>query len=288
VSRAIAFLEAQVGAPLLHRTTRSLKMSEAGAQYALACRRVLTDLEEAIIIAAGAQSAPRGTLALTAPLLCGETILRPIVDAFLDGTPAISARLHLLDRVVNLIDEGFDIALRMAYLADSAFVAIRLGEVRRVVVAAPDYLAHHPAVEDPRDLAGHQIVAYAPFGQDSWSFPPLPGGSVARTVAFTPRLLINTARGAVSSAAAGRGITRVFSYQAAAFRRRGELEIILKDHEYPPVPVHLIIPPGRLSVPKVRAFVDFAVPRLRCHFARLPQDLVATASPLQRHAVSAG
>jgi DNA-binding transcriptional LysR family regulator len=148
--RAIAFLENHVGAELLHRTTRSLKLSEAGERYAAACRRVLTDLEEADIIAAGERTAPRGLLTITAPVTSGEEILRPIIDAFLDEYPAVNMRLHLLDRPVNLIDEGIDLALRIAHLADSSLVAIRVGDVRRVVVAAPRYLAQHPVIGEPQ------------------------------------------------------------------------------------------------------------------------------------------
>jgi DNA-binding transcriptional LysR family regulator len=122
VSRAIAFLEARVGAQLLHRTTRSIKLSEAGERYAVACRRVLTDLEEAEIVAAGERSAPRGALTLTAPVHAGEIVLRPILDAFMDAYPAVSARLYLLDRPVNLIDEGIDIALRIAHLEETPSV----------------------------------------------------------------------------------------------------------------------------------------------------------------------
>ena len=187
VSRAIAFLEQHVGAELLHRTTRSLKLSEAGERYAAACRRVLVELEEADIAAGGERSAPRGTLTLTAPIITGEDILRPVLDAFMDEYPTVSARLYLLDRPVNLIDEGIDVALRIAHLADSSFVAVRLGEVRRVIAAAPAYLARHPVIEEPAGLAKHQIIAMTHFGLDSWSFPPLEGSSVPRTVQFAPR-----------------------------------------------------------------------------------------------------
>ena len=124
-------------------------MSEAGERYAVACRRVLTDLEEADIAAAGERSAPRGILSLTAPVLSGEEVLRPILDAFTDTYPAVSARLYLLDRLVNLIDEGIDVALRIAHLPDSTLVAIRVGEVRRIVAAAPRYLALHPRIKSP-------------------------------------------------------------------------------------------------------------------------------------------
>ena len=146
VSRAIAFLEERIGAGLLHRTTRSIKMSGAGERYAATCRRVLSDLEEAEMMAAGERSEPRGTLTLAAPEIPGDAVLRPILDAFMAAHPAVSARLYLLDRPVNLIDEGIDIALRIAHLADSTLVASRVGEVRRVVVAAPHYLAQHPRI----------------------------------------------------------------------------------------------------------------------------------------------
>jgi DNA-binding transcriptional LysR family regulator len=273
VSRALAFLEAHVGVELLHRTTRSLKLSEAGERYAAACRRVLIELEEADLLAAGERSAPRGILTLSAPPISGEEVLRPIVDEFLDLYPAVSARLLLLDRPVNLIDEGVDIALRVAHLPDSSLIAIRLGgEVRRVVVAAPRYLAAHPVIQEPADLAQHQIVAFTNFGLDSWSFTPAKGSSIPRTVQFVPRLVVNTVRAAAASAVAGRGLTRLYSYHVAEHVKDGRLKIVLADAEHPPLPVHLLTPPGRTSVPKVRAFVDFATPRLRAAFARMAAE----------------
>ena len=281
VSRAMVFLEEHVGAQLLHRTTRSLKLSVAGERYAVACRRVLTDLEEADMVAAGERSTPRGTLTLTAPVAGGEDILRPIVDAFLDAVPTVSVRLYLLDRPANLIEEGIDVALRFAHLSDSTLIAMRVGEVRRVVCASPRYLASHPPIEQPSDLAGRQIIAMTHFGLDSWSFPPLEGSSIPRTVQFTPRLLINSVRGAVASAAEGHGVTRLFSYHIAPQLKDGSLEIILKDHEHAPLPVHLITPHGRLAVQKVRAFVDFALPRLKAHFARGSAELGGAQAPTE-------
>lgn len=272
VSRAIALLEAHVGMPLLHRTTRSIKLSEAGERYAAACRRVLVDLEEAEMLAAGERSAPRGTLTITAPVAGGEEILRPILDDYLDAHPAVSAKLYLLDRPANLIDEGIDVALRFAHLPDSAMVAVRVGEVRRIVAAAPRYLAAHPRIDEPADLAKHRIIAMTHFGLDSWAFAPAGGSPVPRTVAFTPRFVVNSIRAAVASAAEGHGVTRLFSYHVAEKVRAGELKLILTDAEHPPLPVHLITPEGRLSSPKVRAFVDFATPRLRAAFARLKAD----------------
>ena len=268
VSRAIAFLEDHVGTELMHRTTRSLKLSEAGERYAVACRRILIDLEEADMTAAGERSAPRGMLTLTAPVAAGEEILRPVLDAFMDDYPAVSVRLLMLDRPVNLIDEGIDVALRIAHLPDSTLVALPVGEVRRVVAASPGYLARHPRIEEPADLAHHQIIAMTHFGIDSWSFPPARGSTMPRTVQFTPGFVVNSIRAAVASAVQGRGVVRMFSYHLAPEVADGKLHIVLSGDEHAPLPVHLVSPHGRLSVPKVRAFVDFALPRLREAFER--------------------
>ena len=211
VSRAVAFLENHVGVQLLHRTTRLIKLSEAGERYAAACRRMLTDLEEADILAAGERSAPRGTLTVTAPVISDEQVLPPILDDFLDAYPMVSANLYVLDRFVNLIDEGIDAALRIAHLPDSSMVSVRVGEVRRVITAAPSYLAKHPRILEPGDLANQQIISMNYFGLDSWSFPPASGSTIPRTVQFTPRFVVNGVRVAVASAVEGHGVTRLFS-----------------------------------------------------------------------------
>ena len=178
------------------------------------------------MLAAGERSAPRGTLTLTAPVTSGEEVLRPILDDFLDAHPTVSARLYLLDRPVNLIDEGIDVALRIAHLPDSSMVAVRVGEVRRIIAAAPSYLAKHPRIDEPGDLAKQQIIAMNHFGVDSWSFPPADGSTIPRTVQFTPRLVVNSVRAAVASAVEGRGVTRLFSYQVAEHVRDGRLQIV--------------------------------------------------------------
>jgi len=272
VSRAIAFLEERVGTELLHRTTRSIKLSEAGERYAATCRRVLTELEDADVAAAGERAVPRGTLTISAPIISGEVVLRPILDAFLDEYPTVSARVMLMDRHVNLMEEGIDVALRIGHLEDSSMIALRVGEVRRVVVASPRYLKQHPRIEQPADLAKHQMITMAHF-TNSWTFAPAPGSSVPRTVQFTPRLMTNSTRSAVASAVSGLGVTRLFSYQVTGQVQQGELEVVLAACEDPPMPVHVISPHGRLALPKVRSFVDFAVPRLRTQFARLAKEL---------------
>ena len=269
VSRGIAFLEAHVGVELLHRTTRSIKLSEAGERYAVACRRILIDLKEADMTAVGEKSAPRGTLTVTAPVAAGEDIVRPLLGAYIDAFPAVSVRLYLLDRPANLIDEGIDVALRIAHLADSSLVAVGVGQVRRVLAASPRYLAQHPPIREPADLAQHQIIAITHFGIDSWSFPPSPGSVVPRSVQFTPRFIVNSIRGAVAFAVEGRGVTRMFSYHIAKEVNEGALQVLLAGDEHGPLPVHLVSPHGRLSVPKVRTFVDFALPRLRASFGGL-------------------
>jgi DNA-binding transcriptional LysR family regulator len=272
VGRAVAFLEGHVGAQLLHRTTRSIKLSDVGECYAVACRRLLVDLNQVESLAASQRSHPSGILTLTATVLSGERALRPIVDDFLDAFPTVSAKLLLSDRPLNLVEEGIDAALRIAHLPDSSMVAIRVGEVRQVVVAAPSYLAKHPRIDALGELAKYQIITLPQAGLNSWSFAPTAGSTSPRTAQFAPRCVVDSVRAAVASAVEGRGITRLFSYQVAEYLRDGRLQIVLRPFEHPPVPVYLIMPEGRVSVPKVRAFVDFAVARLRKQFARLAMD----------------
>jgi DNA-binding transcriptional LysR family regulator len=273
VTRAITFLEAHVGVELLHRTTRALKLSEAGARYVAACRRVLADLEEADTLAAGEGSAARGLLTVSAPPISGEEILRPILDEFLDAYSAVSARLMLLDRPVQLIEESVDVALRVGQLPDSAMVATRVGgEVRRVLVASPAYLADNPAITEPADLMRHRIIAFSNFGLESWTFTPPPGSAIPRMVRLTPRLIVNSVRAALASAIEGHGVTRLYSYHVADAVRDGRLELVLPQAEHAPLPVHLLTPEGRNLAPKVRAFLDFAAPRLRDRFASLAVD----------------
>ncbi len=273
VTRAIAALEDHVGARLLERTTRMVRLTEAGARYAFACRRVLVDLEEADLEAAGSRAAPRGLLTLTAPMVAGVRVLRPVVDEFLAIQPEVQIRLMLIDRVVNLVDEGVDLALRIAHLPDSRLIALRVGAVRRVLVASPDYLARRSAPSEPADLAAHDCIALAEaMAGDVWSFPPTIEGGRPRQVKIAARLAVNTIEAALGSALDGRGVARVLSYQVAGDLRAGRLVRLLPGCEPPPLPVHLVAPEGRLSVAKVRAFADFALPRLKDRFrtAALP------------------
>jgi DNA-binding transcriptional LysR family regulator len=274
VSRAIAFLEAHVGAELLHRTTRTLRLSEIGTPYAESCRRVLAELEQADMAAAGEHAAPTGILTITAPPIGGEEVLRPVIDAFLEAFPAVSVNLVLLNRAANLVEEGIDVALRILDLPDSSLTAIRVGgDVKQVVVASPRYLAQHPRIEAPADLAKHRIISSD--SRDRWVFPPAEGSTVPRSVPVKPRLVVNSVRAALGAAVAGLGVTRLLTYHVAERVQDGSLELLLREAEPPARPVHLVMPEGRLSVPKVRAFIDFAGPRLRAEFARLSAEAMA-------------
>jgi DNA-binding transcriptional LysR family regulator len=273
ISRALNALEEHVGVELLHRTTRTLKLSEAGQRYVLACRRVLVDLEEADMIAGSERSSPRGTLTISAPPILGEEVLRPILDSFLRENANVSVRLLMLDRFVNLVDEGVDVALRIGNLADSTHMSTRIGgDVRRVVVAAPQYLDARAAINEPPDLSRHDLIAFSNFGLESWSFAPIKGTSVPRTVHFTPRYLVNSVRAAAASAAEGMGVTRLYSYHVAEYVRDGRLRVVLSQAEPPALPVHILTPQGRAAVPKVRTFIDFAVPRLRSELGRIAAE----------------
>ncbi|RWX16860.1 LysR family transcriptional regulator [Rhizobium leguminosarum] len=273
ISRALGLLEQHVGVELLHRTTRSLKLSEAGQRYVEACRRVLVDLEEADMIAGSERSSPRGTLTISAPPILGEEVLRPILDSFLRENANVSVRLLMLDRFVNLVDEGVDVALRIGNLADSTHMSTRIGgDVRRVVVAAPQYLDSRAAITEPSDLSRHDLIAFSNFGLESWSFPPAKGTSVPRTVHFTPRYLVNSVRAAAASAAEGMGVTRLYSYHVAEYVRDARLRVVLPQAEPPALPVHILTPQGRAAIPKVRTFIDFAVPRLRSELGRIAAE----------------
>ena len=263
VTRAVAALEHRVGARLLHRTTRIVRLTEAGTRYLADARRILAELEEAEATAAGAHAEPRGQIAVTAPLLFGKMHVAPVVLGFLERFPEVSARTLFVDRVVDLMDEGLDVAVRIAVLPDSTLTAVRVGEVRRVVCAAPDYLARRGPPVTPRDLEGLDCIGFqSGVAPAPWVFPARTGEGT-ETVRPPMRMLVNNADVAVAAALAGHGITRVLSYQVADEVRAGRLAIVLADREPPPVPVQLVHLEGRRAAARVRAFVDFAAERLR-------------------------
>ncbi|TAL21378.1 MAG: LysR family transcriptional regulator [Aquabacterium sp.] len=268
VTRAIAALERHIGVPLFKRTTRLVRLTEAGERYLADCRRILLDLEEAEAQAGGAHAEPRGLLTVTAPVQFGRLHVAPLLLDFLDRHPGLTARAFFVDRIVHLLDEGFDVALRIAHLPDSSLTAVRVGSVRRVIVAAPDYLARHGEPLHPGELARHRAVGTAPGGGAAgpWRFPQEPGGQALQEFE-PPRVALTANSGdiAINAAIAGHGLSRAMSYQVAAEVEAGRLRIVLAGFEPPRIPVHLVYPEGRKAAAKVRAFVDFAAQRLRAH-----------------------
>jgi len=261
VSRKVSELEAALRAQVLVRASRRLSLTEAGGAYVAACRRILDDIDEAERAVAGEFRAPRGDLAITAPVVFGRLHVEPVVLAFLKAYPEINVRLTLADSLLNLVDEHVDLAVRIGALPDSSLMAIRLGAIRRVACASPAYLASRGTPQTPDDLAAHDCVLFEGLGaMGAWTFG---AGDAARAAPVRPRFSVNTAEAAIDAAIAGTGITRVLSYQAAAAVRAGALTLVLRDFEPAPVPVTLLYAAQAMLPQKLRAFVDFAAPRLK-------------------------
>jgi len=260
VSRQLSALEEQVGVRLVTRTTRQLALTEAGRLYLDSSRRILAEFEAVELRLAGEQAAPQGELALTAPVLFGRLHVLPIVTEFLGAFPRVTARMLLLDRVVDLVEEGLDIGVRIGNLPDSSMRAVRVGAIRFVGCASPSYLAERGAPATPRELDGHDCISFSALAHaEHWSF----AGLKPCRVTVKPRLVVNSADAAIEAAKAGLGITRVLSYQAAASFADGSLRLILEAFEPGPIPVSLLHREDRLPQAKVQSFVGFAVPRLR-------------------------
>ncbi|MGU3361120.1 LysR family transcriptional regulator [Methylobacterium sp. M6A4_1b] len=260
VTRAVAALEARIGARLLTRTTRSVRLTEAGGRYLADCRRILAEIEEAEAAAAGLYATPSGTLTVTAPVQFGRLYVLPVITEYLARHGGVSAQALFLDRVVNMIEEGADAGVRIGHLADSGLAAIRVGTVRRVLCAAPDYLDRHGTPATVRDLRDHAVVGSASTGLGAdGRFGPEPGAAVA----LRPRLTCSTIDSVLAAALAGQGIAQLLSYQVAPAVAEGRLRLVLDDPEAAAMPVHVVSPEGRRAPAKVRAFIDLAVARLR-------------------------
>jgi DNA-binding transcriptional LysR family regulator len=262
VTRAVAALEERLGARLLNRTTRSVALTDVGARALEAARRALAGFEELEGVTATERHEPRGRLGVTAPFMFGRIHVLPVVQAFLRDHPAATVQLLLLDRVVSLIDEGLDVAIRVGRLPDSSLRAIRVGEVRRAVYASPKYLRANGTPRTPQGLARHECVvctAVTPV-PDRWTFER---NGRSFVVHVSSRLVVNTADAAIDAALAGLGPTCVLSYQVDAHVRAGRLERILGPFEPTAMAVQVLIPAGRFVTPLVRAFVERAVEALR-------------------------
>lgn len=257
VTRAVAALEDAIGARLLVRTTRSVKLTEWGGRYLDDCRRILAQITEAEASAAGSYATPSGTLTITAAALFGHMHVLPVVHEFLRAHPAVNARTLFVDRPVNLVEEGIDVAVRIGHLPDSGYTAIKVGEVRRVVCGAPSYFAAHGTPVVPADLRNHRVAASTgAWVSPEWRF------AGDHKVTVQTWLQSNTNDAVISTAIAGMAVARVPEYQIASALKDDRLVIVLADHEEPPLPIHVVYPAGRHAPAKVRAFVDLAAKRL--------------------------
>lgn len=261
-TRALAALERRLGTRLVLRTTRSLRLTEAGEQFLADTRRVLAELDAAEAAVTGQRTHAQGLLSVTAPELFGQRHIAPLLFEFLAQHPQVQVRAFFSNRVVHLIDEGFDVALRIAELPDSGLTAVPVGRMRAVLVAAPAYLKRFGTPRTPAELAQHHAVGLAIEGQGRalWQWPPR---KAAAARVADERLVVNTNVVKVAAAVAGLGIARALAYQVTDEVRDGRLRVLLARHEPPPVPVHLVYPAGRAAAAKVRAFVQFAAEQLR-------------------------
>lgn len=267
VSRKVSELEAHLGTRLLVRSSRAVTLTDAGRSYAAAASQILEQVQEAERAAAGEYIAPRGDLIVTAPVVFGRLHVLPIAVAFLEAYPEIALRLTLSDGVADLAEDHIDVAIRIGPLPDSGLIAARVGLIRRVVAASPAYLAARGAPTRPQDLARHDCITFEGLGSPrAWRFTE---GKSDVAVPIRSRLAVNTAEAAIDAAIAGLGLTRVLSYQVAAARRAGLIALVLEPFELAPWPVHLVhVGQGLLPV-KLRAFLDFAAPRLRARLAQI-------------------
>ena len=262
VTRAVAALEDQIGARLFTRTTRTVKLTEAGVRYFDDCRRILGDIAEAEAAAGGSYATPAGTLTVTASALFGQDYVTPILTEYLDQNPGVNVRALFVDRITNMVDEGIDVGIRIGDLADSSFSAIRVGAVRRVVCGAPSYFERHGIPNHPSELSNHQvIVSTSSWASLDWRF----GGPQKISVRVSPRLSFGAFGAVIKATMQGWGLSRPLSYQIGQPLIDGALQTILSEFEEAPLPIHVVHPEGRRASAKVRAFVDLGVDRLRAN-----------------------
>ena len=261
VTRAVAALEARLQVRLLNRSTRHVRVTEAGQRYLEDARRVIAAADEADEAAAGIDAPARGLLTVTAPVLFGQRYVMPGICDFLGHHPGVTVDALLLDRVVNLLEEGVDVAIRIGELPDSSLRALRVGQVRLLLCAAPAYLAEHGAPAALEDLRRHALIASRGVGSCAeWRFQR---GGQAQSVRLTPRLTVSDNEAAIAAAVAGVGITRLLSYQAAPLLSAGQLRTVLTECDDAVQPIHIVHQQGRLASAKTRAFIELMAQRLR-------------------------
>ena len=264
VTRLIAALEERLGARLLQRTTRSVTLTDIGSRYLERARRILADVEEAEGSAQDERTRPSGRLVVSAPVGFGRLHVSPVMSAYLKRYPEVSAELRLADRMVNLVEDGIDLAVRIGHLADSSLVARHVGEMPRIVVASSGYLRQRGEPSTPEAVASHETIQFgAMTASPDWRF--VEDGREIR-VACTPRFTTNSADAAIQYAEQGGGLTRVLAYQAADAIKGGRLRVVLAQFEQPPLPIHIVYPTSRLLSAKVRAFIDLVTDISDWHF----------------------
>ena len=269
VSRKISELEAHLNARLLMRSNRSVVLTDAGHAFVAASRRILADVADAERGASGDSMELRGELVLSAPIALGRAYLLPVVTQFLADHPSMDVRLMLTDRRVNMIEEKIDVGLRVGDLDDLSLVAKKVGSVRRVVCASPAYLARRGTPRAPDDLKDHDCVTFEnTLSAQSWAFQI---GKADKAFPIHSRLIVSTAEAATDAAVAGLGLTRMLDYQIDAQRRAGALALVLEKFKSPPKPVHLIYEAGPHLPLKIRAFLDYAAPRLKAAMRALAE-----------------
>jgi DNA-binding transcriptional LysR family regulator len=270
VSRKVSELEAHLRTRLVNRTSRQLTLTDAGRSYVAACKRILDDIGEAERAASGEYAAPRGDLVIAAPIVFGRLHVLPVAIEFLKKYPDIDVRLSLADSVVNLQEHDVDLAVRIGELPDSSLIATRVGAIRRVICGSPDYFAARGMPKNPAELAQHDCITFHGLtAPGQWQFGQ---GKSAQSVPVHSRLVVNTAEAAIDAAIASVGVTRVLGYQVANALRSGALTLALEKFEPEPWPVSLVHAGQGLLPLKLRAFIDFAAPRLK---ARLAAGLTA-------------
>jgi DNA-binding transcriptional LysR family regulator len=256
VTRLVAGLEARLGVRLLQRTTRAVSLTDPGARFLERARRILAELEEAERLAESEQAAPAGRLVVSAPWMFGRRHVAPLVCDFMQQYPQVVCELQLNDRIVNLVEEGIDLALRIGHLEDSSDVARRMGATRRVVVASADYLDRAGTPACLQDLAGHRTIACIPLAPAGrWRFGP---AAAPREIALTPSFVTNSVEAALWHAGNGGGLVQVLGYQVADEVRAGAMRIVLEELEPEPLPIHFVFPSSRLLSVKVRTLIDLA------------------------------
>jgi DNA-binding transcriptional LysR family regulator len=258
VVRTLAALEAELDVRLLNRTTRRIALTDEGREYYERCRRVLAEVDEAEAALSARRAVPKGRLRVTAPVMFGRLHVAPVATEFVARHAAVQLELLLLDRVVDLLEEGIDVAVRIAHLPDSSLVAMRVGETRRVVCASPAYLRRAGTPQSPTELIRHRCVSFGGLnpGLDEWRFDK-------ERIAVRAALASNQIDAALDACVSGLGLGQFMGYQVQALLDAGRLKRVLGDFEPPPLPIHVIYAHARLLSSNVRAFVDWTVPRLR-------------------------